>query len=1017
MGPDSIPKSASEQVDEHDSAVIDDIGNDYLQRRQAFGVINSPAFKALEVSQQGPPDDVEGNETEGESQEPVVSPADMYLEEKFPTAPAHDPVVPKRPISTITGEPHPTMRDELEGRKKVWERIGKPLLRMVGFNLDADQPQFESWFDEFEAENQRPPEFEEVPPEIWDLADWENAEIPLDAPKKIIKGGVKEALELAGKKADDVLGYSDKPIFEILQKPGITDELAEGVTKTDPDMPYYHFAGNINFGHINSTDDAKALIDGVASRYANEMDEARRGVVSWEETQELAELSGMTPERLLSRRKGQAFNAHEALAARQILVSSAEKLSELAHRVATGTADQIEQFAFRKQLSVHYALQAQVSGMTAEAGRALNAFRIDAASNAGRLKAIDELMQTMGGVDTNTLADMITTMDTPEKISKFVQEAQNANTLDMLIEAWINGLLSGPQTHAVNMTSNALVSLWMIPEKMVATAISKIPKAGSGDIAATEALHQAYGLVEGFKDGLKAFGRTIKTGRAVDPVSKMEAGYQGAITAENVRKTMLGSKFGRHLDEGSVAAHAVDLLGHGVRMPGRFLEAEDTLFKSIGFRMELRSRAIRQAHMEGLEGDAAAKRIHDILNDPETHAPDIHLAAIDMARYQTFTNQLGPAGSYLQKTIASMPALRIVVPFVRTPSNILKFAFERTPMAPLSKQVRAEIAAGGARRDLALAKISMGSMVMAVAGAMAAEGRITGGGPSNRGMRTLMRNKGWQPYSIKVGDTYYAYGRLEPIGMMLGLAADAQEIMGQTDEMTAGKIAAATTMAISKNMTSKTWLRGFSEALNAMDNPDMYGEKWWERFAGTAIPTGVAQVERYMSPEMSAVYSWMDQIQSRIPGYSDDLPPRRNVWGEPIVLGGGWGPDMVSPIYTSNEKYSPIDDELLRLEAPMGMPRRAMNIHGVNIELDPQEYDDFIVAMNKTKLSSSNTTLKKTLDRLVKRKDYKSLPDEQKENMIRRHFTEAKMLAKEKTLEKHPELRAIIEHVIANQGM
>ena len=1002
-----IPKSTGQEIDQHQGAIVDDVSNDYLKRREAFGVINSPAFKALEHK-------TDDNVDEEEKQ---PSAADMYLEEKFPTDPVHSPMFPggdEQPISAVTGEPEPNMETEIEGRNRLWVEVGKPLLKGIfGIDFDTDHEKFEAWVNEFTETNGRKPEILEIPEEIWNLAEFDMAELPLDAPRKIAQGGIKEAIQHAAKKADDALGFSDKPIFEILQRPGVVDDFAMGAAE---DAPYHRFAGNINFGHINSTDDAKSLIDQVATMYADDIGEARRNVVTWDETKELAELSGMTPAKLLARRKGESFNAHEALAARQILVSSAETLSDLAQKVATGTADTIDKFAFRKQLAVHYALQSQVSGMTAEAGRSLNAFKIDAASNPGKIKAINELMDSAGGFNTDTLAEMISDLDNPEAIGKFTRTAVNANSFDMLTEAWINALLSGPQTHSVNMLSNALTGFWMVPERIIGSAISKSP-IGSGDIGAYEALHQAYGMIEGFKDGLKAFGKTIKTGDPADVVGKLETRYPKAITAENVRKTMIGSQFGRHLDEGSHLARAVDLMGETVRMPGRFLQAEDSFFKSVGYRMELRARAFRQARMEGLEGDAAAQRIRDILTDPEAHAPDIHLDAIDMSRYQTFTNELGKAGQSLQKAINAMPALRFIVPFVRTPSNILKFAFERTPLAPLSKQVRADIIAGGARRDLALAKITMGSMVMAIAGAMAADGRITGGGPSNRKMRALMRNKGWQPYSFKIGDTYYAYGRLEPIGMLLGLAADAQQIMSESDDLTAGKIAAAVSMAVSKNMTSKTWLRGFSDAINALDNPDMYGERWWERFVGTAVPTGVAQIERAISPEMSAVNSWLDQIKSRTPGLSDELPPRRNVWSEIITLGGGLGPDIASPVYTSKEKPSPIDDELIRLDIPAGMPRKEMSIMGIPIELNPSEYDDFIVAMNSIKLDSTGKTLKKSLNFLVRQNTYKILPDEQKINYIRRHFTEAKMRAKEHLYEKNPELRAIIDHAIANQGM
>ena len=88
-----------------------------------------------------------------------------------------------------------------------------------------------------------------------------------------------------------------------------------------------------------------------------------------------------------------------------------------------------------------------------------------------------------------------------------------------------------------------------------------------------------------------------------------------------------------------------------------------------------------------------------------------------------------------------------------------------------------------------------------------------------------------------------------------------------------------------------------SEVVSALDAPDRYGEKWWNRFAGSFGPAGVAQVERVLDPEMEYVRDAMSQIRSRVPGLSKDMAKRRKNWGEPIVLEGGLGPDIVSPIY------------------------------------------------------------------------------------------------------------------------
>ena len=83
--------------------------------------------------------------------------------------------------------------------------------------------------------------------------------------------------------------------------------------------------------------------------------------------------------------------------------------------------------------------------------------------------------------------------------------------------------------------------------------------------------------------------------------------------------------------------------------------------------------------------------------------------------------------------------------FVRTPVNILRFSAERSPAAPLLKEWRADYLAGGARRDLAVAKMAVGTGIMAYSVKLAADGHITGGGPADKDVAATMRANGWQP--------------------------------------------------------------------------------------------------------------------------------------------------------------------------------------------------------------------------------------------------------------------------------
>jgi hypothetical protein len=512
-------------------------------------------------------------------------------------------------------------------------------------------------------------------------------------------------------------------------------------------------------------------------------------------------------------------------------------------------------------------------------------------------------------------------------------------------------------------------------------------------------------MVAGARDGMRLGWNALKTGEPTDPLQKMEAENHRAITGEQLGLSGTAGRF-------------VDYVGEGVRVPGRLLTAGDEFFKAVGYRMELHAQAYRQAFNEGLDGDAAAARVMEIIENPPEN---IKMAATDAARYQTFTNRLPEGkmtwvaelgqlaeGARHGKTIG--PYVRVIVPFVRTPTNIMSYLLERTPLALTSQTIRDDIAAGGARRDLALGKIATGSMVMAVTAELAMAGQITGAGPVDSKMRNILRETGWQPYSIKVGDTYYAYNRLDPIGGLLGLSADMTEILGQTTDADADEVAVAAVLAISQNMASKTYLSGVFDFIEAVfmasTDPESANWKlmnWLNRLGGSMVPSVFAAIERQISPEISATYDVIDRIKSRIPGMSAGLPPRRNIFGEVIVPSGGLGPDIISPIYTNEAKDNPVADEMVRQQVPIGMPRRTVN----GVDLDAEQYDQYVLYYAGEGLAKGVPKLKTALGSLIKSPGYRNAtdgPDGGKSLLIRSIFANYRSAAQKKLFQENAEL-------------
>ncbi|RIV75662.1 hypothetical protein [Pelagerythrobacter aerophilus] len=239
--------------------------------------------------------------------------------------------------------------------------------------------------------------------------------------------------------------------------------------------------GNIDVTKLDSPQDISRALKATSDMMGG-FDAATRGRITQAETGLLASDLNMTPEQLLSRRKGQAMNAEEALAARRILAKSGNELVNLAKRVKqAGDFPDGELLAqFRQALVRHSAIQEQVAGATAEAGRALGQFRMAADSREVRRDILEAFVRGGGGQDrleeaANVLLDAVEMG--PGKFNAVAEKVAKPKWRDKIAEIYINFLLSWPQTHAVNITSNTLTSLAQIPEFAVGAGIGGLRRA------------------------------------------------------------------------------------------------------------------------------------------------------------------------------------------------------------------------------------------------------------------------------------------------------------------------------------------------------------------------------------------------------------------------------------------------------------------------------------------------------------------------------------------------------------
>lgn len=761
------------------------------------------------------------------------------------------------------------------------------------------------------------------------------------------------------------------------------DDAAERV-KGETEIPASRGKIFINMAKIDTSDDVRKLILEVAEADAPAINKKRGGAKKTlvkmieDSDQEFLDLKD-----LIGRDPG-SMTAGEAIAARKILAGSGDQLSALAKVAITPDATSADLYAFRRGMSVHYAIQSEVIAARTETARALRSWAIPIGTDKQRGEAIAELIGTGGGAKTTRemAKAIVDASENPTALNKMAEGFSRGALNKALYQIWIDGILSGPHTQIVNFMGNSIAATYMIPEALSNAAISKVFY--EGEVRFLEASAKSFGLVKGIRDGL----RLVANGQKAGDIKELSEQFEQFVKFEGVGQNNISAEaFG--LSNSGAFGQGIDYIGKFFNISGTLLNSTDKFFKSIGYRMELQSLALRQGVGEGLEGDSLAARVLDITNNPPA---SLKAESVFAGHYQTFTQPFGEMGRLGTGFMRKVPGARYIAPFIRTPANIMKFTFKRTPLALMARSVQADIAAGGSRAAQAWGRIGLGSMIMLGFSDMTLDGTITGSGPEDNRLKSNLMLTGWRPFSVKIGGDYFPYNRLEPIGNLVAFGASLGEVINNMDDPDAEAAIATGVLGFTQSFASKSYLSGIFDFIAAADpsNPTRTPGDWLGRFATSLVPKSslVRSMARSIDPKLRIIdtaevdpelsdlpnispsihvfmQDTLNRVRANIPGYSKDLPLRRDLWGEEITRSSHLGTafDLLSPIYASEGKYDPVEKILVDNKIPIGhVPK---NIQGV--KLTAQEQSDYAELAGKP--------LKKFLNDQIRTTGFKRMTD------------------------------------------
>lgn len=548
---------------------------------------------------------------------------------------------------------------------------------------------------------------------------------------------------------------------------------------------------------------------------------------------------------------------------------------------------------------------------------------------------------------------------------------------------YINNILSGLPTMAVNVTSGLYKMVESVVENYGSYALGTLRGADKFDRMA--ALKSTVATFTTWRGAWKAAGAAWKEGLPqTDIMARHEVAVRGggAITGNKVADAILTS-------------------------PSRAIMTIDEFFKHMFYQQELTARAVEvAAESARLQPKNQVKHFEQVLKETlDSPTDDLVLDAIEQARYNTFQGDLESTfAKWLQHGTNEVPLLRFVIPFVKTPLNILKQGIvERSPLALASKKLRQEMLAGGRKGRTAVARMLLGTSAIALTWQAAGEGKVTGSKVGTKGNLNTA-DLGALPYSRKIGDKWYQYNRLDPMGTVLGLTADlriAYDALAdradnniESDDPQLTEAFSNLITILNENITDKTFFKGISDAMNALNGEEGAGDYYVTSLTSNLVPFSSLQRNFAKAHDEYAREAWthMDKLLANIPFASETLAPQRDILGRPVKNAERLGPDWVSPFLVGKADSDPAAKALAEIEMPYRKPDK--NIAGV--KLDAKQYSRL--------LEVRGSYVREQLNDWIKSGEWSSLTKYQKIDKVQRWFTTATREAEAAVFTDWPEL-------------
>jgi len=484
------------------------------------------------------------------------------------------------------------------------------------------------------------------------------------------------------------------------------------------------------------------------------------------------------------------------------------------------------------------------------AGRLLQAQNIMADRSATPMQKVLALLDNAGVKEEKYLKDAVkVNWEDPVEVVKFYRKYVPPSLGEVLTEVRYTNMLSSPMTHIVNIASNALQTAVVAP---VEKTISGTLDWAKSVLTKSERQYYANAGIEYAKGYVKALPRAIK--KAIDILSQKEISVKPDL--EYV-PTGVG---------GPLSTYTTPLRG---------LEAMDQFFKTLvegGVTRELR---------------ASPKKLSAI---------KIAKMASQEAEYRLFRQKFDPTGELGQGYVLQLfdlwnsailnlrrlPGGKWILPFMQTPTNILKQGLEYSPLGVVTIP-------GSKNATEQLSKSIIGSGVFLAAYQLAKSGLTTWSAPTGEKERELYYAAGLQPYSVKIGDKWVSYSKLGPLSYPIAMAAALANVeRTKPDQETKNNIAESIG-GILAFFGDQSYVKNIGDLVDAIQGGVSVGStaisSQAANLAGQLVTyrSFLTWLGRITDPTYRKAKTFKERMVKDIPIIGSDLEPYRDPFGNPSM--------------------------------------------------------------------------------------------------------------------------------------